>query len=397
MAKLRTLFTAAVLLGAVFGILADPAGAFRSSLAGLRLWWDVVFPAMFPFLTLAELLNAGGILKAAGAWFEPITRRMLGLPGIGAAVVWLGVSAGQPAAATLVAKLVDERRIDGRQAERLLAVSHLAHPVLIVSVVGANLFQDVRIGWLLAIVHYTTAIFTAVLFIRPTLKAEVPVARSPTDGPPSSFGARHAGRLQERPPSFGRLLGDAVASTVARLFAVGGWMMFFSVTVEMIRKAVSAAAEVASWRSGDEASVWIPVLFDHCLGAAAAAGADGPLRWQTAVASFALAWGGLSGHAQAFAMVAGRGVRYWPFSAVRAVHAVLSAATAFAVAGLVPIGTYPASPASTAGSQHVDRFRPNASDISVWSEIPDMLFASLITAALIATAALTARANFRPR
>jgi len=67
MAKLRTLFTAAVLLGAVFGILADPAGAFRSSLAGLRLWWDVVFPAMFPFLTLAELLNAGGILKAAGA------------------------------------------------------------------------------------------------------------------------------------------------------------------------------------------------------------------------------------------------------------------------------------------------------------------------------------------
>lgn len=69
----------AVLL--VICIIYAPSQAFEASSQGLALWWRIVFPALLPFLVLSQILMATGYAHGLGSFIDPVTRRLLGLPG----------------------------------------------------------------------------------------------------------------------------------------------------------------------------------------------------------------------------------------------------------------------------------------------------------------------------
>ena len=41
--------------------------AFKAAVDGLRVWWEIVFPALLPFFILAELLMGLGVVHGMGA------------------------------------------------------------------------------------------------------------------------------------------------------------------------------------------------------------------------------------------------------------------------------------------------------------------------------------------
>ncbi len=72
-------------------IIALPEQAFQASLDGLRLWWNIVFPALLPFFIASDTLMGLGVVHFIGALLEPLMKPPLfGVPGVGAFALAMG-------------------------------------------------------------------------------------------------------------------------------------------------------------------------------------------------------------------------------------------------------------------------------------------------------------------
>ena len=61
-------------------LLAYPNAVIGASMRGILIWWDVLFPSLFPFLVLAELMLGFGIVHFFGSLLDPLMRPLFRLP-----------------------------------------------------------------------------------------------------------------------------------------------------------------------------------------------------------------------------------------------------------------------------------------------------------------------------
>ncbi|GIP36755.1 sporulation integral membrane protein YlbJ [Paenibacillus sp. J31TS4] len=339
--RLFTLLLGLLAAVLVVFLIVYPDQAFQSSLQGLGIWWDLVFPGLLPFLILSELLIGLGVVHGLGVVLEPLLRLVFRLPGAGGWALAMGLTAGYPAGAKVTSQLRSERLLGQGEAERLLALSHLGNPMLLIAVVGVGFLHSAQTGFLLAVVHYTAAMLTGLaLRLRPdgagapadagtggapgeaARPGEAPSpGRSPGRRPASlPVRAARAMRAAQRDDgrAFGKLLGDAVAGSVQALMAVGGFMIAFAVLNRVVLQLAGA------WLPARLAALASPALLEPHLGAYAASGAPGGPALQAALAGAVLGWSGLSVHAQAYSLARSAGLRYGPFLAARVLHAALA-------------------------------------------------------------------------
>ncbi len=216
-------------------IILFPDAAFRSSLEGLSIWWNFVFPALLPFLILSELCIGFGLVHGLGALMEPLMRLLFGIPGIGGWALAMGFTAGQPSGAAVTAQLQKQRLLTHKEAEKLLGVSHLSSPVLMVTVIGTGFLHNPKLGVILALVHYLSAFLTGLLWRgKPGSRVEETNRTAQGSLVARSLTAMKEAQLKDG-RSFGRLLGDSVTSSIQSLMLIGGYMIMFSVLLHVIR------------------------------------------------------------------------------------------------------------------------------------------------------------------
>ncbi|MGG2201756.1 nucleoside recognition domain-containing protein [Paenibacillus validus] len=130
---------AAVLLACMMLIFPEPS--FRASIKGIAIWWDVLFPALFPFFVISEMMLGIGIVHFFGTLLDPMMRPLFRVPGIGGFVMAMGFASGYPIGARLTSQLWDQRIVTREEGERLVAFY---------DVVGSDLSDRRRIGRLLS-------------------------------------------------------------------------------------------------------------------------------------------------------------------------------------------------------------------------------------------------------
>ncbi|MCT2196154.1 nucleoside recognition domain-containing protein [Paenibacillus sp. p3-SID1389] len=308
----------AVLL--VICVVYAPGEAFKASGEGLAIWWRIVFPALLPFIVLSQMLIASGFAHGLGALLEPFTRRALGLPGSFGWVLPLGMTAGFPAAAEAAVTLHKQGKVTAREAERLAAAAHFCSPMLLVVVIGAGFLSRPEVGLLLLAVHWIAGLAAGVtlqLVFPDRSKSAVSPPVKPAARPRESILRLAMRRMEEARRedgrSFGKLLGDAVASGVQTLMIIGGYMLIFAVVIHVIllafpnqtmAVAVKSALEVhlGSYALSGLAPSLPPALSASLLGAV-------------------LGWSGLCAYLQVRAILGPAGIGERSFLLSRLLHA----------------------------------------------------------------------------
>ncbi|SME94305.1 sporulation integral membrane protein YlbJ [Paenibacillus barengoltzii] len=308
----------AVLL--VICVVYAPGEAFKASGEGLAIWWRIVFPALLPFIVLSQMLIASGFAHGLGVLLEPFTRRALGLPGSFGWVLPLGMTAGFPAAAEAAVTLHKQGKITAREAERLAATAHFCSPMLLVVVIGAGFLSRPEVGLLLLAVHWIAGLAAGVtlqLVFPDRSKSAVSPPVKPAARPRESILRLAMRRMEEARRedgrSFGKLLGDAVASGVQTLMIIGGYMLIFAVVIHVIllafpnqtmAVAVKSALEVhlGSYALSGLAPSLPPALSASLLGAV-------------------LGWSGLCAYLQVRAILGPAGIGERSFLLSRLLHA----------------------------------------------------------------------------
>lgn len=334
----RTLFgiigisVTSIIIG--FMALIDPQVAIDASLRGVSVWWEVLFPALFPFFVLSELLLGFGIVHLAGTLLDPFMRPLFRLPGVGGFIVAMGFASGYPVGARLTSRLMEQKLVTRNEGERLVAMTTTSDPIFLIGAVCIGFFGSLQPAPILALAHYLGALIIGITsrFWNPA-QSENEVAQ-PLKGSRlrAALAAMHRARITDGRP-FGLLLQQSLQSSLTLMMIVGGLVVFFSATLELLLQSglLALARDLTSGGlqlfglSPNLAPSFVKGMFEVTLGAKAAATDTAiPLEHRVAAAAFVLSWAGLSVHAQVAGLMSRTDWRYLSFARARLLHGIIA-------------------------------------------------------------------------
>lgn len=339
-----TLLLAFSTIALVFALVVHSQISFEAAVRGLKIWWEVVFPSTLPFIVLSEILMGLGVVHFFGVLLEPLMRPLFQVPGTGGFVLAMGFSSGYPVAAKLTTRLREQGNVTREEGERLVSFTTTGDPLFVMGAVAIGFFHSEQMGIILAISHYLSAICLGMLyrFYAPAAMVSKPIEKTNLPLPLRALQAMHRARIRDARP-FGKLMGDAVQSALNTLFMIGGFIIVFSVLIQLFG-AINLTLFIGNVLDVLLGPFGFPSAFSHAivsglfevtLGAQGASEVAGgvSLVWKAAVASAVLSWGGLSVHAQVASILSTTDIRVFPYLVARFLHACLSAVLTFLLWG----------------------------------------------------------------
>ncbi|CQR47808.1 Sporulation integral membrane protein YlbJ [Paraliobacillus sp. PM-2] len=334
--KIKSATFAFVALSIAIGLITFPKYTLEASMRGIDMWWGTVFPSLLPFFVTAELLIGFGVVRFIGVIFEPIMRPLFNVPGAGSFVWAMGMASGYPSGAKLTARLRQEKQLTKIEAERLVSFTNASNPLFIIAAVSVGFFHDTSLGFLLAIVHYSSNALVGICMrfygrgndTRHEQRSKLSIKKA--------FDELHGTRLRDKRP-FGKIFGDAIVNSVQTLLMIGGFIIIFSVITTLLLQ-----VGIAPFLSNGLAKILelfhlpselsLPIfsgLFEITLGAQLIADTNiSSILSQAIAVSFIFAFNGFSVQAQVASILAETDIRFLPYFFARILHGILASGIA---------------------------------------------------------------------
>lgn len=322
--------------------------AVNSARKGLNLWFNIVFPSLFPFFVASELLNGTGLVRAVGTMLEPIMRPLFNIPGCGSFAFAMGISSGYPVGARITSLLRKEALISKIEAERLLTFTNNSGPLFIIGAVSVGMFNLPQAGLLMLACHIASAVTVGCIFRfygrgASRMEKDRRTHKSKKNVPPAFLPAKKASGL-------GKNLGEAVKNSVMTILSIGGYIVLFSVIIHMLIETgiLRSLAELLALLLApldvhvEMIQAVLCGIFEITTGTnmAATSGADPVIR--LTICSIIIGWAGLSVHAQVSSIVSETDIRIKPYIIGKLLQGLIAGIytyAAFKVFGRITLGS----------------------------------------------------------
>ena len=147
--SLPSLRSVSILLFALFVfalLLVNADFAMDGVRQGLSLCTETLFPSLFPFLVLSELLIASGAGEALGRLFSRPVAALFGLSESGAASLILGFFCGFPVGTTSAMAFYRKEELSREELQRLVLFANNPSSGFLIGAVGEALFGSKTVG-----------------------------------------------------------------------------------------------------------------------------------------------------------------------------------------------------------------------------------------------------------
>jgi sporulation integral membrane protein YlbJ len=290
---------------AVFGLalLCFPDAGAQAARDGLSLCATVILPALFPYLVLSNLLVGQGLGDKLGRLLRPVMGRLFHVSGAGGTALALGLAGGYPTGAAVIRALLEQKAVTLEEAQSLLLFCNNAGPAFILSIAGAAVLGDMRLGFLLLGIHIISAVGVGIL-LRPKQQP-----RSSLKAPSASPHLRGS-----------VLITSSVGKALTSSLNISAYIVLFSVLIVLLEQVIPALNLLPP--SLHALSIGLLELSEGVCAVQNAA----PLS--LAVCAFLLGWGGCSVHCQTAALLEGSGLELAPYLRAKLLQGLLSAALA---------------------------------------------------------------------
>jgi sporulation integral membrane protein YlbJ len=314
-----------------------PKEGVEAAVAGLKVFWDIVLPSLLPFFILSEIMLGMGVVHFIGVLLEPLMRPLFNVPGVGAFALSMGLAAGYPMDAVITAKFRRSGMCTRIEGERLLSFTNTADPLFIFGAVAVGMFGRPELGLLLGMAHYLSSFTVGIIFKYYHHKKKGDAKAEISDANQESIIKRAFRALfkarREDGRTFGKLMGDAVRESMMTLLMIGGFITFFAVLVRILT-AIGVLGALTPFFAGILKLLGIDPHLTHSLfngileidlGTMASSKALAPLLDKVMIASWIIAWSGLSVHGQVASVIHDTDIRMTPYVIARFLHGVLAA------------------------------------------------------------------------
>ena len=295
--------------------------AVKSALKGINLWLNIVFPSLFPFFVGSELLNKTGLIRVIGVLLEPKMRPLFNIPGCGSFAFAMGITSGYPIGAKITAGLREEKLITKTEAERMLAFTNNSGPLFIMGAVAVGMYNLPSLGLFLFICHILACITVGFIF-RFYKSKERNFSRAGKVNLLKKFKQEMIRNKNQNKLNIGAIFGEAVRNSVNTMLAIGGFIIFFSVAINLLIE-TGIIAGIASFLQSFLGPLGVNIniinaavsgLFEITTGVnMASTAANSSFIQQLTVTSFIIGWAGLSVHSQVISIVSHTDISIKPY------------------------------------------------------------------------------------
>lgn len=290
MSKLELGQNLAVLLAAL-ALLSFPQESAAAVTSGLSLCAQIIIPALFPFFILSALVIDLGLSQQLGRALGWLMSPLFRLNGNCATALVLGFVGGYPVGAKTALSLYESGQCSPTEAQRMLAFCNNSGPAFILGVIGAGLFQNPSIAFLIYLSHLLACVTVGILF-RFYQKDQ-----GPSTAPLAKITKK------KFLPSFLSAVTSATQSTLH----ICGFILCFSVIIRLLQ----ITSILPTLGQAIESLLSLPQNYGAALltgalelsSGVAVVPQNSSLSGQIALVSFLLGWAGLSIHCQVLAFL----------------------------------------------------------------------------------------------
>lgn len=213
---LGTFFCTILILNIIF----SPKACLNSALYGGKLFITSVFPSIFPFLVIINVMMHFDGINIYSKAFGTILCKPLRLPRNCSVVLIVSILCGYPLGAKYACDLYKKNLISLHTCHRLINIASNPSPIFVLGTIGASMLKNPSLGFLLLISTYLSCIIMSMLI--PYKKQNYCVENSVPIIPKNNI-------------TLGEILKLSVDNALKTAFAIGGFIVFFSVLISIIK------------------------------------------------------------------------------------------------------------------------------------------------------------------
>ncbi len=310
MKKWITVIIIFILIFICVEILTESKSILNSVSFSLQIWKNNIFPSLFPFFVLSEVMVKYGMTEFIGNLLKPFMNKLFKIKSSAAFVLVMSIISGNPANAKYTRELYLNNDLNENEATKILCFTCFANPLFILGTVGLLFLNNKEVGLLILLCHYFGNIIIGILLrnYHPSKKENEKVSLN------YAITCAHKKRISNK-ESFGEIVTNSLLHSINTLLLILGVMTMCLVITTILDNNINLNSVLQSILNGSiEMTQGLKYISLEAI----------PLKLKCVLSVMILSFGGLSVHMQIVSIISDTKIKYFPFLLSRILHSIIS-------------------------------------------------------------------------
>ena len=286
-----------ILIIVMFEMLFNSSVIINSVSYSFSLCINHLFPSLFPFMILSNILMEYGFVDISSEMLKPIMNKVFKTHEYGSFVLILSIISGSPSNSKYLSELLNKKLINEYDASKILLFTHFVNPLFILNTIGISFLHNKKIGLIILISHYLGNFIVGILFRnyhKNNISSKINIIKA--------FNS-----LEDKKNNFINVLTNSIISSINTLLVILGVITtcLIITTIIDINPLYNGILEITQglkYISISNLNILIKVL----------------------LTTFLISFGGFSIHAQSFSILSNHNIKYFPYLIARIIHGIIS-------------------------------------------------------------------------
>ena len=311
MKKLTSILIMICLIICGYEILSESETIMNAVSYSFNIWINNVFPSLFPFFVLSEILINYGFIELVGELFKPIFEKLFKINGNASFVFIMSLLSGFPSNAKYTKELFLQNKLNENEASKILMFSHFSNPLFILGTISVTFLKDKKLGLIVMFSHYITNIIIGLLF-RNYYPSKITNEKFSLK---KVILSMHNKRINNN-KRFGSIITNSLINTINTLLLILGVITTFLIITTIIDNNFHLSILNKTFISG---------FLEMTQGLKHVSLLNSSNNFKAILICMIISFGGLSVHTQILSIISDTKIKYKPFLLARIIHLVISA------------------------------------------------------------------------
>lgn len=308
--KLSNCFIILLLFYVIYEMLTESSLVLESVKYSFNIWQNNIFPSLFPFFVLSDILVYYGFVEVLNELFKNVMYKLFKLNGKCSFVLFMSLISGFPSNAKYTKELYDNDIINEKEATKLLTFTHFSNPLFVIGTISVLFLNNIKCGYLILFCHYLGNFIIGLIFRNYYIKEHNYTKFSLKN----MINNLHNYRLNNK-HSFGYILTNSIKNSINNLLMILGTVTVFLVITTILNNNLHFSSYIENIING---------FIEMTQGLKYISLENISLKLKCVLSVMFISFGGLSVHMQVYSIIVNTKIKYFPYLTARIIHALIS-------------------------------------------------------------------------
>jgi sporulation integral membrane protein YlbJ len=276
-----------------FLLLINSSLVINTVIYSINIFKKSIFPSLFPFFIISELLINYGFIEFISKLFKPLMR-LFKINQNCSFILVMSMISGFPSNSKYTKDLYLKGIINEYDASKILMFTHFSNPLFIMGAISITFLNNKKIGLFILIIHYLTNFIIGFL-LRNLIKTDINITNIDN----------------HKSKSFSNVLSNAILNSFNTLFLILGTIIIFLVITNLLNEYIAFNPLIKGIISG---------ILEMTGGISNISSLNISLKLKSTIIGMILSFGGISVHMQVKSIISDTPIKYHPFLVARLLH-----------------------------------------------------------------------------